>query len=216
MIPGYHVAISARAWVCCSACCAVAGVVGQDLGGGLGISACARGAYLGTVSPVSLFGTPFAHTHGFPPRDGTVERDDLCARVCHLSLYFLLVVSVVDAVVARPSLSVCVVRVSAGVLVVVARVATHLLFPLHRSEDSTSLPVSFPKGMVLCMPGRELRISPRHFRRSLDVMLCPWCCMGRKSCPLRRAGRISDADGYCFCLTADAPSSSICVPVLAV
>ena len=49
-----------------------------------------------------------------------------------------------------------------------------VLLPLHRFEDSVSLPVSFPEGMVSYKPGRELRMSPRHFRRSMDVMLCPW------------------------------------------
>jgi len=56
MSPGRHPALSAGARVCCSACCAVAGVVRSDLGGGLGVSACARGAYLGAVLPSSPFG----------------------------------------------------------------------------------------------------------------------------------------------------------------
>jgi len=47
-----------------------------------------------------------------------------------------------------------------------------VLLPLHRSEDRASLPVSFPEGMVSCKPGRELRMSPCHVRRSMDVMLC--------------------------------------------
>ena len=58
-----------------------------------------------------------------------------------------------------------------------------VLLLLHRSEDCASLPVSFPEGIVLCKPGRELRMSPRHFRRSMDVMLRPWCCMGCKAHP---------------------------------
>ena len=61
---------------------------------------------------------------------------------------------------------------------------------LHRSEDRASLPVSFPDGMVSCKSGRELRMSSRHFSRSMDVMLCPWCCMGRKARPWGRAGRV--------------------------
>jgi len=87
--------------------------------------------------------------------------------------------------------------------------------PLHRSEDSAGLSLSFPEGMVLCKPGRELRMSPRNFRWSMDVMLCPWCCMGRKARPWGRAGRVSDADDICFCLTVIDPASSICVPVSA-
>jgi len=58
-------------------------------------------------------------------------------------------------------------------------------------------------------------MSPRHFRRSMDVVLRPWCCMGRKARPWGRAGRVSDADDICFCLTAVAPASNICFPVSA-
>ena len=46
-----------------------------------------------------------------------------------------------------------------------------------------------------------------HFR--LDVMCCPWCCLGRRTRPWRRAGRVANADGCCFCLTADAPARSL-------
>jgi len=56
-----------------------------------------------------------------------------------------------------------------------------VLLPLHRLEDRDSLPVSFPEGMVSCKPVRELRMSPCHFRSSMDVMLSPWCCMGCKA-----------------------------------
>jgi len=44
-------------------------------------------------------------------------------------------------------------------------------------------------------------------------MLCPWCCMGRKACLW--AGQVSNAGDICFCLTAVAPASSLCVPVSA-
>jgi len=63
-----------------------------------------------------------------------------------------------------------------------------VLLPLHRSEDRAGLPVSFPEGMVSCKPGRELRMSSSHFCQSIDVMLHPWCCMGRKAHPWGRAG----------------------------
>ena len=33
--PGYHPTVSARAWVCCSACCPASGVVRPELGGWL-------------------------------------------------------------------------------------------------------------------------------------------------------------------------------------
>jgi len=90
-----------------------------------------------------------------------------------------------------------------------------VLLPLHRSEDKACLPVSFPEGMVSCKPERELRMSPRHFRWNMGVMLRPWCCMGRKVHPWGRAGRVSGADDVCFCLTPVSPASSICVPLSA-
>jgi len=62
------------------------------------------------------------------------------------------------------------------------------LRPLHRSEDRTGLPVSFPKGLVLWKPGREPRMSSCHFCWSKDVILCLWCCMGRKTHLWGRAG----------------------------
>jgi len=82
----------------------------------------------------------------------------------------LLVASVVDVVVVGPSLAAGLVRVSAVVLVSLTGLCPVLL-PLHRSEDSASLPLSFPEGMVLCKLGRELRMSPRYFRRNTDLML---------------------------------------------
>jgi len=90
-----------------------------------------------------------------------------------------------------------------------------VLLPLHSSEDSACLPVSFPEGMVLCKPGRELRMSPCHFRRSMDVMLSPWRCMGCKAHPWGRAGLVSDANDVCFCLTPVSPACSIYVLVSA-
>jgi len=86
-----------------------------------------------------------------------------------------------------------------------------VLLPLHRSEDSAGLPVSFPKGMVSCKPGREFNLSPCHFRWNMDVMLSVGC----KAHPWGRAGRVSDADDVCFCLTPVSPACSICVPVSA-
>jgi len=87
--------------------------------GFLPISAYARGAYLGMVSPSCPFGMPFE----WPlQRDGVVERDELCAWVCCQSLCSWLVASVVDAVVFCPSLAAGLVRVSTAVLVALARV----------------------------------------------------------------------------------------------
>ena len=60
--------------------------------------------------------------HGFLRRDGVVERDELCAWVGCQSLRSLLVASSVDAVVFCPSLAAGLVRVSAAVLVTLARV----------------------------------------------------------------------------------------------
>ena len=58
-------------------------------------------------------------------------------------------------------------------------------------------------------------MSPRNFRWSMDVMLCPWCCMGRKARPWGRAGQVPDADDVCFCLTPVSLACSICVLVSA-
>ena len=63
--------------------------------------------------------------HDYLPRDDIVERDQLCAGVCPLCCCCLLVASVVDVVVVHLSLAVCVVHVSAVVLVGVAGFAFH-------------------------------------------------------------------------------------------
>jgi len=59
--------------------------------------------------------------HGFLRRDGIVERNGLCASVCHWCCCCLLVASVVDVIVVCA----CVVRVSATVLVEVVRFVSH-------------------------------------------------------------------------------------------
>ena len=60
--------------------------------------------------------------HGHLRWDNVVERDELCAWVDCWSLCCLLVASVVDVVVFCPSLAAGLVRVSADVLVALARV----------------------------------------------------------------------------------------------
>jgi len=60
--------------------------------------------------------------HGPLRRDDVVERDELCTWVGCRSLCCLLVASVVDVVVFPPSLAAGLVRVSAAVLVALARV----------------------------------------------------------------------------------------------
>ena len=60
----------------------------------------------------------------------------------------------------------------------------------------------------MCLPRRKVRASPRNFHRVLDVTCCPWCCMGRRARPWGRAGRVANADGCCFCRTADTPARS--------
>jgi len=47
-----------------------------------------------------------------------------------------------------------------------------MIFPLHLSEDRAGRHVAFPKGMVSCLPGRELGTSRCHFRLILDA--CGW------------------------------------------
>jgi len=69
-----------------------------------------------------------------------------------------------------------------------------VLHPLHRPEGCASMPVSFPKGMVSCMQGRESRILPCHFCRSMSLLLCPLHC-----CRKGRAGRVSDVDDVILC-----------------
>ena len=67
--------------------------------------------------------------HGFLQRDGVVKRDELCAWVGYQSLCCLLVASVVDAVVIRPSLAAGLVRFSVAALVAVTRVVPHAFSP---------------------------------------------------------------------------------------
>jgi len=88
------------------------------------------------------------------------------------------------------------------------------LSPVHRSEDHAGRHVFFPEGMISCLPRRKLRMSSRNFCRVLDATCYPWCCMGYRASPWERAGRVADADGGCFCLTADAPARSHLFPRL--
>ena len=91
----------------------------------------------------------------------------------------------------------------------------HFMFsPVHRSKDRASRHVFFPQGIISCLPRRKLRMSSRNFCRVLDATCYPWCCMGYRASPWERAGRVADADGGCFCLTADAPARSHLFPRL--
>ena len=49
----------------------------------------------------------------------------------------------------------------------------------------------------------------RNLCRVLYETCYPWCCVGRRTCLWERAGRVADADGCCFCLTADAETAVI-------
>ena len=126
MSSGYWPAFSARTWVYCSACCAVAGVISQTLE--------ASWAFLlvlveHTLERYHLLLSLVHLLHGFLQRDGVVERDVLCAWVGCWSLCSLLVASMVDSVVFCPCLAAGLVRVYAPVFKVLARVDSRASSP---------------------------------------------------------------------------------------
>jgi len=105
-----------------------------------------------------------------------VERDELGAWVSYWSLFCLLVASVVDTVVVCPSLAAGLVRVSATVLVAVARVVPHA-FPPAQIRGPCQPARVLPRGDGIIHASERVQdiappFPPEHGCDTVPVVLC--------------------------------------------